>query len=212
MEFKVRTIEDGSVEHLAILIKEQQEVMEGADRVYKSRILKSVAEIGGHLQDARDLLPADKDYGAWLKDNFQWTRQHATRLRDAGKVASAFISGRTQKQKLGATSLPKNEKQLREIAKVTTDPKEVIELWKRIEPELPRDSEGNVKSAASIRKAISGGTEPPPKRNPKSPDFKTLGRQVDKVAELVLDGDLEVEDLPQSFVDAVYKLESILNN
>ncbi len=212
MRIKVRETEDGSPEHLSTLIIGEMEAMKGARRVYVMENIRHMANIGGYIQDARDLLPADKDFGAWLKDNFNWSQQQAYRLRDAGKVAAAFISGHTKKQKFGVTSLPTNEGQLREIARVTTEPKEVIELWERIEPGLPRDSEGNIKSAASIRKAIQDTPEPTPKRKPKAPDFKTLAKQIDKVAELVLNEDLEIDDLPQSFVDAVYKLESILNN
>jgi hypothetical protein len=128
--------------------------------------LKFIRTAGPLLQEARELLPATKEYGEWLRGHFSWTASYAGKLIESYKTLAAIeLTGTKNKicpgqirpeVNVGQHSyhLPKNEGQLRELTKISDDPKERAKAWHKINSDLPRDKYGEVKSAKAVRDAL----------------------------------------------------------
>lgn len=128
--------------------------------------LKFIRETGPLLQEARELLPSNQEYGAWLKEHFGWNHRYAWYLIEGSKTLAAIESSGTKNKicaerikpeiNVGQHSyhLPKNEGQLRELTKISDDPKERAKAWHKINADLPRDKYGEVKSAKAVREAL----------------------------------------------------------
>lgn len=143
-----------------------------ARKVAAVAICDNIARIGRQLDVARGELVEDIEFGKWCKDRFGWSRSYTLRMRDAGRAASALLDrGVAKKEKFGNTSFnsfPSSESQLRVLADYSDDDCQVREAWSTIEPTLPRNGEGEIKSAAAITKALAEHKfiDPPTKKEP----------------------------------------------